>query len=56
MIDPDDRKVEIVHGDPCRCRVDGEAVYVAAPCYVLGVRLPKHRLAQILHSMRGGKR
>lgn len=45
-------KVEIHHVEQCKCRIDGSAIYVVAPCYTMGRQLTKRRLAQMLHFLR----
>ena len=54
--DPDEasegRRIRILHAPDCRCRLDGAAIYVVAPCTVIGTRVTKHRLAQLRHSLR----
>jgi hypothetical protein len=52
MWDPDGRKVDIVHATPCRCWIDGQAVYVVAPCRRIGHWVTKHRILQLLHKLR----
>ncbi len=46
-------KLDIVHAELCGCVVDGEAIYVRAPCVVRNPdgRLTKHRLGQLLHGL-----
>lgn len=51
-MDPDGRKVHIDHGDPCRCTIDGQAVYVREPCRVIGHHVTKRRIQQIIHALR----
>lgn len=55
MMDPDGRRVEIHHDKRCRCVIDGAAIYVVAPCYVVGHHVTKRRIAQLLHSLRKRK-
>jgi hypothetical protein len=53
-MNPDERKIEIVHASPCNCEIDGEAIYVRDPCYVIGSRLTKRRLGQLIFRLRRG--
>lgn len=38
---PDGGKIEIHHDEDCRCVIDGAAIYVVAPCYVVGRHVTK---------------
>lgn len=54
-MDPDGGKIEIHHDEDCRCVIDGAAIYVVAPCYVVGRHVTKRRISQLLHSLRKRK-
>ena len=51
-MDPNERKVDILHVEGCRCRLDGTAIYVVAPCSVIGHHVTKRRVAQLVHKLR----
>jgi len=51
-MDPEGRRVDIAHGDPCRCTIDGRAVYVSLPCKVIGYHVTKRRINQLIHVLR----
>lgn len=51
-MNPESGKVTVVHGDPCGCTIDGEAVYVRHPCRVVGWHVTKRRIHQIIHRLR----
>lgn len=52
-MDPDGRKVDIEHGEPCRCWIDeGGAIYIGPECKRIGHHVTKRRISQLLYSMR----
>lgn len=52
-MDPDGRKVDIIHRYPCNCWVDEfDAVYVAWPCERIGHHVTRRRLRQIVYKLR----
>ena len=52
-MDPNGRKVDIRHGNPCRCTVtDDGAIYVGPECERIGHHVTKRRLAQLVYALR----
>lgn len=51
-MDLDGSELEIIHREGCRCRIDGEVIYVSSTCTTRGLRrLSKKRLQQLLHKL-----
>jgi hypothetical protein len=51
-MDPNACKIEILHVEGCRCRLDESTIYVATPCTVIGHHVTKRRLGQLVHALR----
>lgn len=54
-MDPDGRRIDIQHDKDCRCVIDGDAIYVHPPCFVVGHHVTKRRIAQLLFKLKRNK-
>lgn len=55
-MDPNQRKIDILHVEGCRCQLDGTTIYVAPPCEVIGHRVTKRRISQLVRKLRREKK
>jgi hypothetical protein len=49
---PDPHEDPDNHADPCHCKLDGDAIYVVAPCAVVGDHVTRHRIKQLIHQLK----